>query len=162
MRSYQIFGSMTPERATAMMQALSENSPAMYASALTLAASAMRARPVYLRRQPFEKRAASIRRALARVSSNEIAEDILAVYFLECRKELLVEWLDLLGIEHEDGVLSEDAPAAPDAKKLEKAIAAFRKGDDPEDRELLLQAFAAQASIEWSDLDDLIAGDSQS
>jgi hypothetical protein len=156
MRSYQIFSSMTPERATAMMQVLSENSPAMYASALTLAASAMRARPVYLKRQSFEKRAASIRRALARVSSNEIAEDILAAYFLECRKELLVEWLDLLAIEHEDGVLSEDEPVAPDAAKLKKAVTAFRKGDGPEDRELLLQAFAAQASIEWPDLEALI------
>lgn len=156
MRSYQIFSAMPPERATAMMQVLSESSPAMYASALALAASAMRARPVYLKRQPSEKRAAAIRRALARVSSNEIAEEILAVYFLECRKELLIQWLDLLGIEHEDGVLSEDAPAAPDTKKLEKAVTAFRKGDDPGDRELLLQAFAAQASIDWSDLEAML------
>ena len=156
MRSYQIFGAMTPERATAMMQALSENSPAMYASALSLAAAAMRARPVYLRRQPFEKRAASIRRALARVSSNEVAEEILAVYFLECRKGLLIEWLDLLGIAHEDGVLSEDAPTAPDAKALAVAVTAFRKGDFPEDRELLLQAFAAQESIDWSDLEAML------
>jgi len=156
MRSNEVFGAMPPEQATALLTVLSEKAPGMYASALQLAATAMRARTVYLRRQPFEKQVISIRRALARVTSNGVAEEILAIYFLECRKELLVEWLDLLGIEHEDGLLTEDEPAPPTQKALAAATRSFLGGKNPDDRALLLRAFAAQDSIDWPDLEALL------
>ena len=131
---------------------------------MALAGAAMRARPVFLKKQPFERRAEAIRRALARVASNDLAEEFLAVYFLECRKPLLVEWLDGLGIDHEEGVLSQDRVEAPEDAALRKAVEGFRNAGDGEpeaseaaDRELLLRAFAAQSSIDWPLLDELLA-----
>jgi hypothetical protein len=156
MRSYQVFAAMSPERAADLMRSLAEHAPVMFASALQLAAATFKTRPAYLQRQPFATRSASSRRALARVSSNGIAEEVLAVYFVECRKELLIEWLDLLGIGHEDGILSEDAPAPPPETELREAIERFRGGDGNADRELLLQAFAAQESIDWPALEALL------
>ena len=82
---------------------------------------------------------------------------MLAVFFLECRKDLLVEWLDAAGVPHEEGTLTDDVPDEPSAGTLAKAVEAFRKGDEPEVRELLLRAFAAQSSIDWSGLDALVA-----
>ena len=114
---------------------------------------AMKARPAYLKRQPVEKRAHSVRRALSRVTCEPVAAEVLAVYFLECRNELLVEWLDGLGLEHEEGVLSADAPPEPGKAKLAQAIDAFLARDDDPDRRLLLSAFAAQESIDWPGLD---------
>jgi hypothetical protein len=153
MRSFQVFARMTPDQATAMMRGLNEKVPAMFTQAVHAAAAALKSRPVFLLKQPFEKRAAAVRRTLARVAANDVASEILAVYFLECRRDLLIEWLDLLGIEHEDGTLAEDEPASPDDAKLEEAISAFRAAGDDPDRELLMQAFAAQEAIEWSTLD---------
>ena len=94
---------MTPERAVRMMRVLSKKAPAMFRQAVDAAAVAMRARPVYLRNQPFEKRAEAVRRALARVAPNPVADELLAIYFLECRKELLIEWLDLIGVAARGG-----------------------------------------------------------
>jgi hypothetical protein len=108
-------------------------------------------------RQPVEKQAAAVRRAMARVASNPLAEELLAVYFLECRKELLIEWLDCAGVSHEDGTLADEAPAQPEPAALEKAIDAFRSGDGPEERKLLLQAFAAQSAVDWPDLEGRVA-----
>jgi len=157
MRSYQVFAGLSPERTTELLRALSEKAPAIFAQALGAACVALRARPVYLQRQPFEKRAQAIRRALARVAADPVAAEVLAVYFLECRKELLVEWLDLLGLAHKEGVLEADAPPAPpDAKLREAALKYLAAGADP-DRRLLLQAFAAQEAIEWPALDALLA-----
>jgi hypothetical protein len=147
---------MSPERATQLMRALKEKAPGMFAQALAGAAAAFKARPVYLARQPLEKQAATIRRALARVAANPVAEELLAVYFLECRKELLIEWLDQLGIAHEDGTLEEDEPASPPKAELTKAAKAYRAKDGDADRELLLAAFAAQSAIDWPDLDALV------
>lgn len=156
MRSFEIFAGMTPEHATEMLGAVKKAAPGMYSQALAIAAAAFKARPVYLARQPLPKQAASVRRALSRVAANLFAEEMLAVYFIECRKELLVEWLDSLGIEHEEGTLTANEPEAPAKKKLQAATKAFRgAGDDP-DRELLLAAFAAQDAIDWPDLDALI------
>ena len=147
---------MSPERATSLMRVLAERAPVMFASALQLAGATLKTRPAYLQRQPLEKRAASIRRALARVAANGVAEETLAVYFVECRKQLLIEWLDLLGVPHEDGILADDSPAPPAEAELRKAIERFRGDGDDADRELLLQAFAAQESIDWPALEALL------
>ncbi len=157
MRSYQVFSAMSPERAIAMMKVINEELPSVYSEALQAACIALKARPVYLKRQPFDKRAEAIRRALARVASNSVADEMLAVYFLQCRKDLLVEWLDTAGIEHEDGGLADDEPEAPADRKLIQAIDTFRAAADDPDRELLLHAFAAQEAIDWPTLETQLA-----
>ncbi len=157
MRSYQIFASLPPERSQALLRTLSERVPIVFAQALGAACVALRARPVYLRRQPFEKRSEAIRRALARVAADPVAAEVLAAYFLECRKELLVEWLDAVGLSHSEGVLEAEAPEAPDEAKLREAAQKFlAAGDDP-DRRLLLRAFSAQEAIDWPALDAFLA-----
>ncbi len=153
MRSYQVFASMSRDHAITMMRALSKASPAMFRQAVDAAALAIKARPVYMRRQPFEKRAEAVRRAMSRVAANPVADELLAVYFLECRKELLVEWLDLVGLAHEDGTLEDDEPAQPQEKALLEAADRYLAADDDADRELLLRAFAAQQVVEWPVLD---------
>ena len=91
--------------------------------------------------------------------SESLAEELLAVYFLEARKELLIEWLDTLGIEHDEGSLKDDEPKQPSKKKLGDAVKSFRAIDDDSDRELLLAAFAALSAIDWPALDALIGMD---
>lgn len=157
MRAHQVFAAMSPQRAVAVMAALRERAPLAFGQALALASAAMRARPAYLARRPLEKQAEAARRAFARVSAVDAAEQILATYFLECQRPLLEEWLDRLGLSHQEGVLKEERPEPPDAARLGEAVAAFRRGEDPEERELLLRAFAAQSAIDWPQLDALLA-----
>ena len=157
MRAYQIFAAMTPEQAVEMMRALREGSPASFSQALAVASAAQKARPVYLARQQLEKQAEAARRAFSRVAANAAAEELLASYFLECRRPLLVEWLDCVGVAHQDGTLQENCPEQPPAPKLRQAVQRFRAGDGSADRELLLRAFAAQEAIDWPELDALSA-----
>lgn len=161
MRPFQLFAAMPPEQFRGFLDALKEKAPIGYAQSLGLTAGVLKARPVFLQRQPVERRAELVRKALGRVMSNVVAEEMLAVYFLECRNELLTEWLDELGLEHEKGMLKgEDAPPEPPASKLASALEAFRKkanDDDRADRELLLKAFAAQTSITWPEFEKLLA-----
>jgi hypothetical protein len=143
---------MTPERAAQVMALLAEKVPTVYTQAVAATSAAMKFRPKFLMRQPADKRADMVRRALARVPANPLAEEVLATYFLECRKELLTEWLDALGLEHDEGLLEDDNPPAPAKRQLEKTVREFLKGDDGEERELLVRAFAAQSAIDWPDL----------
>jgi hypothetical protein len=158
MRPYQIFAAMPPEQARALLDTLAERAPIAWAQALGLTAGVLKARPQFVRARPPERRAELVRKALGRVASSPVAEEMLAVYFLECRNELLVEWLDQLGLEHEKGTLKGE-PEEPSEKKLKGAVAAFRKKGseaDAGDRALLLRAFAAQTSIDWPRLDALL------
>ncbi len=156
MRAYQIFASMPPERASGLFSALREKAPLAFHQALAVASAALKARPVWLAKQPFEKQAEAARRALSRVTTNLAAEEMLATYFLECQRELLVEWLDALGIAHKDGSLEEDRPRPPPSDVLRKAVQTFRGAEGDWNRELLLQAFAAQEAIDWPELDELL------
>ncbi len=158
MRAHQVFASMSPERAAALLEALSRQTPAVFAEALAVAGGMLKARPVYLRRLPFERRAEAVRKALSRVVADQLAEEVLATYFLECRQPLLEEWLDALGLAHEQGVLEAAAPPQPEKAALEATVKRFRAGgEDAPDRELLLRAFAAQHAIDWPDLDALLS-----
>jgi hypothetical protein len=152
---------MAPDQARALLEALKEKAPVAYAQSLGLTAGALKARPVFLQRQPPERRAELVRKALGRVVSDPIAEEMLAVYFLECRNELLVEWLDAIGLEHDKGTLKGDEPPPePKAADLERWVSAYRtKATDADraDRELLLRAFSAQSSIDWPALEKLLA-----
>jgi hypothetical protein len=154
LRSHQIFASLDSDHALAVMKTLAEKAPAVFAQAVAAAGAAMKARPVYLRRQPFPKRAEAVRRTLSRPTANQVAGEILAVYFLECRKELLVEWLDAVGLE--DGTLMADAPPEPEEAQLRKVAEDYLAADADRDRAVLLAAFAAQDAIEWPVLDETL------
>ena len=157
MKAYQVFARMTPERARVLLDGLRKEAPGVYTQALGAASVWLRARPQFVLKQPAEKRARLVRQALSRVATNIIAEEVLAAYFLQVKKTLLVEWLDAVGLEHEEGSLKTDAPPEPVRGVLEKAVASFEKPEDAADRALLLQAFAAQTAIEWPTLEELIA-----
>ncbi|MEZ4278793.1 MAG: hypothetical protein R3F21_04135 [Myxococcota bacterium] len=156
MRPNQIFAAMSPEKCGQIMEKISEQSPEAVKQTVAAAAIALKFRPQFLLKQPLAMRVSSVRRALSRTSSNALAEELLAVYFLKCRLDLLGEWLDLLGLEHEEGILKADVVTSPAEAELKEKVAQFRAASADEDRELLLQAFAAQTAINWPVLDALI------
>lgn len=156
MKAHQVFSRMSQERALEMLTRVYEKLPGVYNQAVGAACVTLKARPQFMMKQSKEKRAQFVRQALSRFAAAPIAEEVLAAYFLEVRRDLLTEWLDALGVEHENGILKNDDPAQPTREALEAAIAKFRAGEGAEDRQLLLEAFAAQSAVEWPALDALL------
>ena len=156
MKAYQVFARMNPEQTTALMSELVESAPGIYTQAVAAASAVMKARPKFVMSLPAEKRGQMVRRSLARVAASPLAEEVLASYFLGPKKDLLIEWLDALGIAHEDGSLEESDPECPPEEKLKEVVANFRKEEDAGVRELLLQAFASQSAIDWPLLEGMI------
>lgn len=162
MRPHQIIAGMSQEEFDALMGAIGEESPETAQSTTVAAAQVLKFRPKFLMKQPPAKRLKSVKGAMSRVSAEGLAEELLAIYFLKCRLELLTEWLDLMGLEHEEGILTQDEVPCPEKAELEKKVASFRGAGDGTDRDLLLRVFGAQAAIEWPALDEILdgAGDS--
>ena len=153
MRSFEVFAAMPPDEAESFFSRIKKASPTIFAQAVHAAGATLKMRPAYLGKQPFPKQASAVKRALSRVAANPLADETLAMYFLEVRKELLTEWLDAVGLEHEDGTLLVDEPPEPDESTLAAAVDKFRSADEDPDRRLLLQAFAAQSAIDWPTLE---------
>ncbi|MGB0618243.1 MAG: hypothetical protein ACPGVZ_02135 [Myxococcota bacterium] len=158
MRPHQIIGAMSAEDFEKIMGAIEAESPEALQSTTIAAAQVLKFRPKFLLKQPPAKRRSSIKGALSRVTAASLAEEFLAVYFLKCRLPLLTEWLDLMGLEHEEGILTQEEIATPEEADLKKKVETFLSGDDPSERELMLKVFNAQTAIEWPALDALLAG----
>jgi hypothetical protein len=153
--SSDVYRSFTPEEAEAFFLEMREELRPLYAQAEQAASETLRVRPVFLRKQPFAKRAQMFRKALSLRVNRQTASEILAAFFLERYEAEVAELLDMLGLEHEDGVLQDQAPAEPEAALLEEVVGKFLGGESPLMRSLLLRAFAAQAAIDWPALNAL-------
>lgn len=157
MRAHQIIAAMSQERFDALLGRLNEENPDVIRGTTMAAAQVLKFRPKFLMKQPPAKRMKSVRQAIARVTANDLAEELLAVYFLKVELGLLTEWLDLLGLEHEEGILTAEVVECPPADELEKHVDAFLAAGSEEDRPLLLQVFSAQAAIDWPPLEAILA-----
>jgi hypothetical protein len=155
-QSTDVFRSMTDEEAEALFREMRDELRPLYKQAERVAADTLRLRPVYLGKQPLPKRSRLMRKALALKPNAESAGEILAAFFLERYGDDLAELLGALGLEHEDGVLKDQAPEAPAKTKLKKVAKEFPQGENALLRGVLLRAFAAQSAIDWPDLDALV------
>jgi hypothetical protein len=147
---------MTAEEGEALLREMRDEVRPLYKQIERVAAETLRLRPVFLGKQPFPKRCGMIRKAMALKINAEPASEILAAFFMERYADAVIELLDALGLEHDEGVLKDLSPKPPTKKKLKEAVTKFRGGESGPMRELLLRTFAAQTAIDWPDLDAMV------
>ena len=119
---YAVWDLMTEEEQKQAAEALWENADRDSRSALELAlAKDLKFRPQSVRRLPAERVAGRLVRLVEDVPQ-EVAFQFLFHLHMTYRRGLLAEFLDAVGLPHEDGVLDlpEDA-AAPDEAVVKKA-----------------------------------------
>jgi hypothetical protein len=155
-RSNDVFRHLTEEETQALVGAMRDGMRPLYKELEKVAAATLKLRPVFLGKQPFPKRCEMIRKAMSLKVNAESAGDLLAAFFLEKHKADVVELLDSLGVEHEDGGLKETAPKQPSKKKLTAVVKEFPQGGNAVLRGVLLRAFAAQSAVDWPDLDAML------
>lgn len=91
------------------------------AEAVALIARQIRFRPKSVLALPVEKKAKHLA-SLAQVS-DLLAARLLVSYHLEHQRPMMGAFLDALGIAHEDGLIKDESPAAPDPAVLDAAVA---------------------------------------
>jgi hypothetical protein len=94
------------------------------AEAVALIARQIKFRPKSVISLPVEKKAKHLA-GMAGVS-DLLAARLLIAHHLQHQRPMMGRFLDELGIAHEDGLISDEAPTAPDAGTLEKAVAALK------------------------------------
>ena len=113
---------MQPElRASAAAAFWSDEQAALeQAEAVALISKQIKFRPKSVLSLTVEKKARHLA-GLAQVS-DLLAARLLIAYHLEHQRPMMGAFLDALGIAHDDGLIKDDSPKAPDASTLDKGV----------------------------------------
>ena len=94
-------------------------------------ARALKFRPQAIRKLPLAQRAKKGRQLLLAARNAEMAYELLGTYLFATKRELVTDFLDATGVEHEDGVVEETHSNLPAAEKIPAAVAELDKKYEP-------------------------------
>lgn len=84
-----------------------------------------------------------------------VAARALVSYHLGRQRPMMAAFLDRLGIPHEDGLITDEAVAKPDAAKLREAAAELGTAFAPDDVSLYFATLVSQDPDTWGDLAEI-------
>lgn len=84
--------------------------------------------------------------------SDAVAARALVNYHLGLQRPMMGEFLDALGVAHEEGLIKEDAVVKPESEKLRAAAAQISSKYPAEDVSLYLSTLVSQDPDTWGEL----------
>jgi hypothetical protein len=156
--SHELIGFMSPTLATEILQYAQEADKPLYKATLSAVAEARKVRPVFMERQPRVQRHAAMLTTLAKPTLEPVTANLIRSWLLKKYKNMLVDFLDALGIAHKEGVV-DDLPATMDDAKLRAAIDTLVTKYPPEVVAVYLNAFDEMNEVEWPNLEAMLESD---
>ena len=156
--SHELFGFMSPALALEILTYVYETDKPLYRATLSAVAETRKLRPVFLERQPRPQRHAAMLATLSRPALDLVAGNLIRTWLLKKHKQMLVDFLDALGIPHQEGVVEELPPAMDDAK-MRAAVDGLLAKHPSEAVAVYLQAFNEMNEVEWPDLRAMLDAD---
>ena len=142
-----------------MLADLFENDKPLYKSVVENLAQQRKLRPIFVERKPRVERFAWIKEALGRKQSEPVAANLLQLWLVRRHAGMLCDFLDSLGIKHEDNGTVDQIPAQPEKAALDAAVRGLLEKYDPPIVAVYLAAFQALDETGWPLLNDIIAAD---
>ena len=158
MAPHELFGAMSPALSSEIFEYTHTNDKDVYRGAIDIVAQARKVRPIFLERQPRTERYATMRSVFSRSGSTLAADNLIRNWLLKKHKSLLTDFLDSLGIKHDNGVV-EKVPETMDDAKLKQAVDSLLAKHPPEVVALYLHAFNGMDDAKWSNLDEMLYTD---
>ena len=155
---HELIGFMSPKMANRILEDTQTNNREVYRALVASMAQAQKMRPVFIGRQPKERRHKSFVQMLSRAGSEEHAGNLIRGWLFKEHKDVLTGFLGKLGIEHEEGMV-DDLPESISDDALNAAVDLLIEKYDRELVAVYLTAFNASNENRWGNLDDLLAED---
>jgi len=161
MQPHEIFARMPSDIAADLFTFLFEKEKALYKATVEALAKKRNLRPVFVERKPRAERFTWLQSNLGRPASSSIGAHLLQIWLVEGHGSLLCDFLDALGIEHDENGTVNELPPAPSEEALRAAIGQVQeKGHDPRVVTLYLHSFQAlDDEGGWSTLAHLLESD---
>ena len=155
---HELIGFMSPKMANRILEDTQANNREVYRTLVASMAQAQKMRPVFIGRQPKERRHKSFVQMLSRAGSEEHAGNLIRGWLFKEHKDVLTGFLGKLGIEHEEGMV-DDLPESISDDALNAAVDLLIEKYDRELVAVYLTAFNASNENRWGNLDALLAED---
>ncbi|MAE46089.1 MAG: hypothetical protein CMJ86_04265 [Planctomycetes bacterium] len=107
-------------------------------------AKALKFRPQAIVKIPMAKRAQRARRILDGEANAEMCYELFGTYLFTKHKQLVLDFLDGVGVEHDKGMISNVTEALPDPAKLSAALTELDQKYKAEDVTLYLSLCSEQ------------------
>lgn len=160
MTSTELFAAMSPALATDVIEFNHAEEKNVYRAALEAIAQSRKVRPVFLERMPREERLANLIASLSRPQLGLAADTLLRCWLLRKHTSLLTDFLDALGIPHEQGAV-ETLPKTVEDAALQKAVDGLLAKHPREVVAVYLRCFNSMNVENWSNLDRMLAEDAR-
>jgi hypothetical protein len=158
--SHELFGFMSPALAAEILTFTFETEKPTYRATLNAVAEARHVRAVFLERQAKPQRHATMLATLARPNLEMVAGNLIRTWLLKKYKGMLVDFLNALGIENNEGVV-ENLPKTMDDAKLKTAVESLLAKFPAEAVAVYLNAFNDMNEANWANLKTLLESDSR-
>ena len=157
--SYQILQSVPGELVDEILNFLRDEERDVYKSALSSLATGRKLRPVFIQKRPLDRQIAWMGQSLKMKTGDEVAEQLLQVWLLKSKKDMLIKFLDGVGIEHDGEGSVDELPEEIDAEKLKTSVDALLDEYTADTVKVYLHLFQSQRPGGWESLGNLIEND---
>ncbi|MEM7147920.1 MAG: hypothetical protein AAF591_22645 [Verrucomicrobiota bacterium] len=158
MRTHEVYQKLPDPLIDDMLSFLREEERDAYKTTLASLAANKRLRPVFVQRKSVPQQFAWLRDNLRLKTSNDVSEHLIQVWLMTKQPDMLTQFLDAMGIEHdENGEVEGDLPDTLDSKKLTKAVDTLLKKHPADHVSLYLHAFHLQNPEGWPELTEIIS-----
>jgi len=155
---HELIGFMSPKMANQILEETQANNREVYRALVASMAQAQKMRPVFIGRQPKERRHKNFVHMLSRTGAEEHAGNLIRAWLFKEHKDVLTDFLGKLGIEHEEGMV-DDLPESIGDAPLNEAVDLLLEKYDRELVAVYLTAFNASNENRWDNLDTMLADD---
>ena len=159
MTAHDIFLRIDSEQASAIFTWLFDREKKLYKATIEALAKQRHLRAIFVERKPRPERHAWMHEALGRKANNDVAAQILQIWLVGRHSALLCDFLDLLGISHDENGTVETIPSEPEPGKLKPAVDALLAKHDPPVVAIYLHAFHGMNDSQWNTLGELLEAD---
>ncbi len=153
---------MSPDLATEILGYFQQEQGPVFKNIVQALAEQRKLRPVFVERKPRNERYLWIKNALGSKLSDALAAHLLQGWLLGTQSGMLCEFLDSLGILHENDGTVEQLPESPPKEQLQQSIQQLLGKYPAEKVAVYLQAFHdMDSTVTWPPLGELLAENEQ-
>lgn len=159
MKSSEIFARLSPGLTEQVLGWLHTTEKPTYKVALQTLAAQRKLRPVFVERKPRAERHAWMQAALSRPAGEAIAANLLQMWLMGSQPQILCDFLDALGIAHDEHGGIDALPETPEPDKLRAAVETLLAKYPAEIVAVYLQSFQTMDIAGWPVLGEMLAQD---
>lgn len=156
MTAHELFQTSSAEKSSEVVRYLRTTDRDSYRAVMKLVAERRKLRPVFLEKKPGDEQIRWVAEALGKKNNEDLALEVLQNWILEAHSEMVLQFLDQLGIEHDGKGVIEETPKEPEAETVSNGVEQLLTKHDPETVRIYLQLFIEMDRESWPNLASIL------